>query len=139
MKSQPTWRVEHSWRREEGAEQGVQGWVVELLTPPMGSGGSLSLLEQGNYRPRAQKGWGGTYWRQGEQPEIQGQRMWWFRKEKHERQGDQVLSALEKSEEIQREGGVKTSSHGVTLAHVSKANLLPSLSDRNAFSSNTLR
>lgn len=48
-------------------------------------------------------------------------------------------SALEKSEEIQQEGGVKTGSHGVTLTHVSKSDLLPSLSDRDAFSSNTLR
>ena len=43
----------------------------ELLLSPTSSGKSLRILEQGNYRTRAQKGWAERHWRQGERPEIQ--------------------------------------------------------------------
>lgn len=79
----------------------MQGWVKqgwkpgqELLCHPGGSGEPLRILEQDNYRPNAQKGWGVRYWRQGDQPEIQVLGGRWCKKEDHKRLGCQKPSAL---------------------------------------------
>lgn len=63
MRSQPKRRTEHIWGKGRGCCGGSAGWVKQglevrekLLLYPGGSGESLRIFEQDNYRPPAQKG-----------------------------------------------------------------------------------